>query len=630
MFLRIDLRTFTTMGVLRKTGLKAKLSAIQAGKTAVPLSKQEVRAQQEKRQLMIKRIQKAPYTRQQAIHILEKQYGFRDAAKTLELGPLSAKDTDLLQRTTDKRLIYTILGVSGEQLRDSKLVADDVLKFCKRGMLNKALLLIRLAKKNGVVGMNVLMRHYCEVEQSASSAVLLYQHRSKWGIPPNEHTATILFSGIARIKKPLSKQNAAKVINIVQGMIEQRQLNAIHFNAALSCLARCSDTKYLLECFELMPSYMARSKIAYTELLEGIAKIEDDIEAMQKLDYLMTKLPIKSVNAKTLFYYLNVWNMRGNPDLSKCTLVLCDRFFDVGVKFELPVPKGVQLPSLDTWGLVEKLPLNEHVLGIFLENCAKHGLFALATKVYERVRSDHPDILDEKSYHHIMQINREKYPTSCLDRNLEVFEHLREALGKVSVATLRQMHRSMARVLTKRYIYDDPTRLEETMEKIQTFFLNYDSTSLHGKRVLNLKQSTVYWSILKDTVSSEKLTLPRKKIMSEQFIQSYNSDLLRLKHASEDDRARLRAVYLTAVRFFSAYQDNFTLSVEDVADLPQDSLQSQQFHFRKLLSRFKKRILEELQLLEKKQPIPPSLIEGTKRLGDRIFTTPVPGALQKE
>lgn len=619
-----------SMPVLRKTGLKSKLSAIQAGKTTVPMTKKELRERQAKYQLMVKRLQKTPYTKQQAIHILEKQYGFRDAAKTLEIGPLSEKDTELLQRTTDKRLIYAILGVSGEQLRDSKLVADDVLKFCKRGMLNKALLLIRLAKKNGVVGMNILMRHYCEVEQSASSAILLYQYRLKWGIPPNEHTPTILFSGIAHIKKPLSKHHAAKIVTIVQALIDERQLNAIHFNAALACLARCPETEYLFQCFELMPSYMERSKVAYTELLEGISKIKDDIEAMQKLDYIMKKLPVRAVNAKALFYYLNVWNMRGSPDLSKCTLVLCDRFFDLGVQVELPVPKGVQLPSLDTWGLLKKLTLNEHVLGIFLENCAKHGLFTLAMKVYERVRTETPEILNEKSYHHIMQIFREKYPTSCLDKNLEVFEHLRLGLGKVSVASLREIHHSMTRVLAKRYIHDDLTKLEDTMEKIHTFFQKYDSTSLHGKRILNLTQSTVYWSILKGTASSDKLTLTRKRIISEQFIHSYNGDIFRLKHANDADRSRLRAVYLNAIRFYSGYQDNFTLPVADVTELPHDSLEYQKYQFRKLLSRFKKRILEELQLLERKQPIPANLIEGTKQLGDRILTTPVPGILQKE
>lgn len=200
-------RSFHSLTNLQKTQVKERLHELERhGFILNKTSKQLERINSKKRR-QLKKLQKTAYPKDQAFHILRKFHKINnETLADTKLGPTSQSDLKFLSLTKDKRLFYTILGVNGEQLRDSKLIANDVQKFLKRGQLEKAVFLARLAKKKGVVGMNLIMKYYFEVVQSQQSAVDIFNWRKKWGVPIDQHSITILFNGLSKQENLVSKK----------------------------------------------------------------------------------------------------------------------------------------------------------------------------------------------------------------------------------------------------------------------------------------------------------------------------------------------------------------------------------------------------------------------------------------
>ena len=149
--------------------LKLKLNILQQKEKLVKQTEKELKKRVEEKRLKGLSAEKYGYSKQKANDILKKKYRIQDAEKFAKIGPLSDADTSLLAITKDKRLMYTMLGITRPQLKDSVLVKKDVQKFCKRDQLQKALFLIKLAGPNGAAGMNALMEHYLTVEKDGKS-----------------------------------------------------------------------------------------------------------------------------------------------------------------------------------------------------------------------------------------------------------------------------------------------------------------------------------------------------------------------------------------------------------------------------------------------------------------------------
>ncbi|KAL6940479.1 hypothetical protein ACO0QE_004383 [Hanseniaspora vineae] len=244
----------------------------------------ELRKSQTYKDIKLKKQVKTPYSRQKVVQLLNEKYKIPlESLKGVEIGPTSNQDVEVFRKISnnkdiflrDKRLLFTILGVSGEQLRDAKLISDDVEKFLKRDQPEKALLLIKLSNtKKSVVAMNKLIEFYLIKRHDCNTALSLFNWRKKWGIIPNEESFTMLFDGISKLPYKISHKNASNLINIIVGLIQNTnldfQINDIHFNSAMSALINSKDGKAIFELFDMRPKHVKKTAITYTILLKGL------------------------------------------------------------------------------------------------------------------------------------------------------------------------------------------------------------------------------------------------------------------------------------------------------------------------------------------------------------------------
>ncbi|AET41325.1 Mrx1p Ecym_8029 [Eremothecium cymbalariae DBVPG len=616
-------RQFHLGSFIYRSNLKFKLEELQKSQRLVRKTKQELEKVKEKKRVKLKSLQKTGYSSQQAAHVLKKHYGTNiDDLGSFKIGPTAKSDFKFLEMTKDKRLIYTVLGITGEQLRDSKLVNHDVQKFCNRGQLEKALFLIKLAKSKGRVGMNTLMKHYCTEMQDATSSLELYTCRKKWGIHPNEYTHTILFSGLEKLEKPLSEKNAKQVLKIVESLSTAGTLNQIEFNAALSCLRKCENPEYVFKCLELKPAGVTLDKIATSQLLQAATKIENDIEAIAIGDKIMSKVLPKDIDPQLLFYLINLWNMRKSSHLSSCATIMILDFFDLDIESPFDIVKGINLPTPKYWNIKSRFRLNTHITNLLLENLIKNNKSESITTIFERLANERPKCLDEDCYIKVMEAKINTSPTDCVTYNINMFRLLNSSEHKSSLRSLLQVYKSMERQLTRVYVNGNTETLEKTMELVHCFLIENDSYRSGTDMLLGINAWYSYWRIIHQANKRDLLTFQRRKIIIDTFISSYNNGLLKQK-ISKSEIQKLRSIYLEAIRFLKAFHDKINVDLTIIDTLPENSVEVQRFNFRRLLFRFKKKLLKELDLVESGSQISQEE-QSVIQLGSRILNTPLP------
>lgn len=162
------------------------------------------------------------------------------------------------KRRMDQRLFLHLLGSNSEQIKDPFVVTKDVLKLLERDQeITRAVQLARTAgPTSGIVGMNAVMQWLLE-RGDVKGAFRNFNDRKKWSIPPNSHTYTILFDGLAKCHEwgKVPDDIARKCIDIfetfrekaaldMERASESREKNAVskctieHFNACLSLLVK--------------------------------------------------------------------------------------------------------------------------------------------------------------------------------------------------------------------------------------------------------------------------------------------------------------------------------------------------------------------------------------------------------
>lgn len=231
------------------TNLKEKLHVLKKKSTVIRKSSKELQRLAEKQKIKRNKAQKASYHKDRAVHILKSKYGISDISRD-QLGPTSENDIKFLSKIKDNRLLYTILGVNGFQLRDAILVTKDVEKFLKRGQVEKAVMLVKLAKAKGSSGANLIMDYYLNELHSPKSAVDMYNWRKKNGIPINEYTDVTLFDGLAKQPEPISTKYGEMVLKILDSKGEDEEFNIREFNAALGALTNCTDYSLAFQLFD--------------------------------------------------------------------------------------------------------------------------------------------------------------------------------------------------------------------------------------------------------------------------------------------------------------------------------------------------------------------------------------------
>ncbi|KAH3680104.1 hypothetical protein WICMUC_000562 [Wickerhamomyces mucosus] len=179
-------------------------------------------------------------TRQHAAHLLNKITG--EQVDLRKLGPETDEDLKYFPVAT-KQILLTLLGTTSNQLLDSVIVDKSVKSFLKRNQIEKALMISRLAKNEGVVSMNRIMKFYLD-QGKLNKSIELFNWRKKWQIPVNNHTYTILFNGFANYKNGLSENQIQEIKKILLNMDENSndiQPNLIHINSAFQAMLNTRD-----------------------------------------------------------------------------------------------------------------------------------------------------------------------------------------------------------------------------------------------------------------------------------------------------------------------------------------------------------------------------------------------------
>ncbi|GMM33334.1 Mrx1 protein [Saccharomycopsis crataegensis] len=284
-------RLFSTSGVLNGT-VKTKLHHAVKSYDDYGLTKKEYMIKEEKEKKKALKTRMKPLNPQKYNQIMESS-GVSDPDSQLD-------STIPVLRQSSHRMLYNFLGTSGNQIQDSYVVAEDVLKFLKTGADVKALLLCKLAKGNGVVGMNHILEYYTN-RQHLSVAIKSMNYRKKWNIPCNEQTFTILFRGCADSKRPLSRTTSDKIYEIYQNLQknyrerakdndkETIELSEYHINTVLKALNNCSSNNNAWDIFESLPSSgpHSASNITFSIMFEGTRNIGKQEEKNQKVNRML-------------------------------------------------------------------------------------------------------------------------------------------------------------------------------------------------------------------------------------------------------------------------------------------------------------------------------------------------------
>lgn len=616
-------RQLHTSIINRGSHVKAKISQLEKHRVIMRKTPSERARQLMNKRVKQKSLQKKAYPKQQAFHILKSEHGVtEDNLKSTELGPTSQSDLKFLTISKDRRLLYTILGVNGEQLRDSKLVTQDVEKFLKRSQLEKAIFLIRLARNKGIVGMNKMMEHYCNELQDANSAIDMYSWRKKWGISPNEFTHTILFDGLARLKNPLTERQGRRVVRIVSSLIESGKLNTIEFNSALDALVNCVNPGYVFEIYDMKPKGVTKDSITYTTILRAVAKLDDDSEALKRIEAIMATIPAKLIDGRLLFEYCKVWHTRKNLRHSQNAMIAINKFFDIDLSESIELLEGNPLSKIS---LKRRFPLDSFVINLFLDNCYKTENYKLATNTFSFLQKKHRNLLKSSSYQKMIEIVIKGYPTECSSKAVKLYQELEQTSEKSSKVALVLVYKAFEREAGKKFINNDPVKLNEMLARCHKFIMDFESKSSTelNARVANWRAWMFYWNVVKRGDERRMIDALKKKEILDEFIRTLLSGQLKIDRTDKKDCNILRHVELEAVRFLKSVAEEFKL--EDTDDVKEEGLNREKFLFRRLLLRLKERLLEHVKVIELGQGDEVQEIEkAMEQVSERLLNTKLP------
>ncbi|CAI4060316.1 Mrx1p SKDI_05G1530 [Saccharomyces kudriavzevii IFO 1802] len=600
-------RSFHSLTNLQKTQVKERLQELERHDFILNKTSKQLESLKSKKRRHLKKLQKSAYPKDQALHILRKIHNVNnETLADAKLGPTSQADLKFLALTKDKRLFYTILGVNGEQLRDAKLIAKDVQKFLKRGQLEKAVFLARLAKKKGVVGMNLIMKHYFEIVKSQQNAVDIFNWRKKWGIPIDEHSITILFSGFSRQDNLVSKKYGELVLKIVDGLNDKNELTEMEYNTALAALINCTDETLVFKLLNKKCPGLKKDSITYTLMIRSCTRISDEKNFMVVLNDLINKIPRHCVDPKLFFAYCEVicnrrFSKIENQDMG--LWALSEYFqFDKTIFRKYLQPSGFpELVPLSYWDINEPFPLNTHVMGLFMNYCLKNKKFDLAIEAFQALEARNNKMLDLDIYHKYMETLTTARPTTCGEECLDIYERIDLSAPHISITkrSLILVYNAFQRQSLKAVTNKDESKTENLLRKIRKFI---DSTEAKYSSKLNckvygLKSWKFLFPILKSLNMHDKVaTVELKSVLDEYLKFLLIVAVENGVEASPEDR---RFVALEGIRLVKILTERIklpTLDSEEIATLK--GIERSKFLARRHLLRLKQMLLEDLADIE--------------------------------
>ncbi|QLQ80604.1 hypothetical protein HG537_0D06050 [Torulaspora globosa] len=603
---RLFSRNFHVIGALRGSQVKEKLRNFEQSNTVLYRTSKEMERLNKKKLMKLKKIRKTAYSKQQAIDILSKKHGFADKdSKEIELGPTSESDLKFMSTTRDRRMLYTILGVNGEQLRDSRLVKEDTEKFLKRGQIEKAVFLARLAKKKGSAAMNSIMEYYLCDLQFPQSAVKMYNWRKKWGIPANEYTNTILFRGLARQDQHISRATGELVMKILNRSIEREELSQIEFNAALGALANCTDVTLAFELFDKRLKGIRRDAISYLWMLRASSRIKTDQLFNTILGGLMEGMPAKCVDSQLLFEFCKTLASRSGSKETRClALAALNNYFNFDLEKSLipEVPQGLAILPLSHWALEKKYPVNKHTIGLFLRTCLQTGKFELGIDAFKRLKEKKRHLIDVDMFHLYMELLMKNDPKTCGEECLKVFEEMESFEGiPFSKHTLVLVYRSFDIQSSKKAIYDDDRAVERMLKLCRAFCLEQEGifSKEFNSKIIPIESWQFFVTIVKNLNTHGKISTYDLKLILDDFMKAICHGIFDIKHLAKKEVARF--VELEIVRLVAVFTQRLDMPDIENLDTIKEGPEREMFLLRRLGIRFKNALLRHVSILQSKE-----------------------------
>lgn len=586
--------------------MKEKLRSLEQSNTVLNKTSKEMERLNKKKLMRLKKLRKTAYSKQQAIDILSKKHGFADKdSREIELGPTSRSDLKFMSTTRDRRMLYTILGITGEQLRDSKLVKEDAEKFLKRGQIEKAVFLARLAKKKGAAAMNSIMEYYLNDLQFPQSAVKMYNWRKKWGIPENEYTNTILFKGLAKQDQRISRATGEFIMKILNRSIEREQLSQIEFNAALGALANCTDVTLAFELFDKKMKGIRRDAISYLWMLRASSRIKTDQLFNSVLGGLMESMPAKCVDSQLLFEFCKTLASRSGSKETRClALTALNSYFNFDLE-ESIIPKaqeGLAILPLSHWSLEKKYPINKHTAGLFLRTCLQGGKYELGIDAFKRLKEKKRHLIDIDMFHLYMELLMKNDPKSCGEECLKVFEEMESFEGiPFSKHTLVLVYRSFGVQSSKKAVYDDDGEAERLLKLCRTFCLEQEGipSKEFKSKIISIESWQFFVTIVKNLNTNGKISTYNLKMIFDDFMKAICHGIFDIKHLAKTDVARF--VELEIVRLVAVFVQRLDMPDIEELDTLKEGPEREMFLLRRLGIRFKNALLRHVDILQSKE-----------------------------
>lgn len=507
-----SIRCFHLQSRLSGSQVKEKLFHLEKYDSIINKSSGELKRLKTKKQIKYKKLHKSSYPRYQALDVIKKHYPeFASGDKKMKIGPTTNEDLQILSRTKDKRLIYSILGITGEQLRDSKLITDDVNKFLERGQLEKALYLVKLSKGNSGSGMDSIIRYHLITLNSPKEALSLYLWRRKNAIPFTKFSHTIFFDGMAKQPELLSKSMGKSLYNIVERLLEDKEqdelevrgLSLIEFNAMLNGLANCEDPSFALQLFKKLNDRIPALKncrsakydpVTLSCLFKAIGHIKEKSMFVNAFNNAMNSLAGVKIDSRLCYQIAKtLGSTKFDKNITRESLTVIERYFDVydTTGSSSYIPGEIELPELSSIKRgKDRFQPNEMVTSYYLEKCDDLEYYSRGIKFIETfLLRKHPDLMNVANVHWYMKFNIMQYPTTCVSRCIPIFKkYLVENSGVVNKHGLILIYNAFLKESRKQFIVGDANKLDEMLTRLDECIRNWDSHSYTYKKPSGKKE----------------------------------------------------------------------------------------------------------------------------------------------
>lgn len=495
------------------THLKQELNYFMNNGAVTTNNPERLKRLEEKQRYRYKTVQKQVYNKEQARRILRTNYGVdEETSQKMQLGPRSDDDLDILSRTKDKRLIYTILGISGEQLRNSVLIYKDVKKFLMRNQVEKALYLTKLAKTRGAASMNLVTEYYLKNMNSVDAALSLYNWRKKMRIPLDKYTNTILFDGIAKQKRKISKKHGEEIFNIATALVRNGNCNIIEFNSALGALANCEDFMLALKLFESIAqdSSLAHAKYNSTTFMwlwKTCNNVDTKKHFIQLFNGLIRAIPAKTCDSRLMFAISKILLNRSEKTKDDKKLIN-SAFIALGKYFEdidfqannLPCETELILPDISHWKKTSKFPLTIHIANLVMEMFPNMGKYSYGIKFYQKIKNNHITFIDNLTLLNYIKCLINENTSTCAQESLKElidlkYNYKRDLYNK---RIMIEMYQAFKRQSQKTRVHANENNVEQTMDTLDKFIREYDFIIVNGNEKIYAPDS---WKFIFDIIN---------------------------------------------------------------------------------------------------------------------------------